>query len=401
MKVEEVSIEKVIPYARNPRKNELAVVKTAASIKEFGWRQPIVVDKDFIIIAGHTRLLAAKKLELSVVPVHIAEDLNEAQIKAYRIADNRVGEEADWDYDLLKLEIEELTDMELDLALLGFDPKELDDITVEAEKVDALPGEEDNEIPEEVEAICQKGDLWMLGEHRLLCGDAILFDDYQKVLQGETIDLVLTDPPYNVDYVGKTKDSLKIQNDSMSQEGFFAFLSEVYSNLFAHMKDGASIYVFHADSEGHNFRKAMKEAGLKLAQCLVWQKNAMVLGRQDYHWQHEPILYGWKEGKAHSWYSDRKQTTILSFDRPSRSKEHPTMKPIEILSYLLGNSSKAGDLVWDSFLGSGSSLIACEKMKRHCFGLELDPKYCDVIIKRWEEFTGKKAQREVYDAAVV
>jgi DNA modification methylase len=397
MEVIDVPIEKVIPYARNPRKNEAAVAKTAASIKEFGWRQPIVVDKDYVIIAGHTRLLAARQLGYEWVPVHIAYDLNEAQIKAYRIADNRVAQEADWNYELLKLEIEELTDIDLDLSLLGFDLEELDAIMVNTEAIDALPSEEDNEFPNDVEPVCKKGDLWILGEHRLLCGDATIFDDYEKVLQGERIDLVITDPPCNVDYVGKTKDALKIKNDKMGQDDFYAFLADVYVNLFANMKDGAPIYVFHADSEGHNFRRAMKESGMKLAQCLVWEKNSLVLGRQDYHWQHEPILYGWKEGEAHKWYSDRKQTTILSFDRPARSEEHPTMKPIEILAYLLGNSSKPGDLVWDSFLGSGSTIIACEKMKRRSFGLELDPKYCDVIIKRWENFTGRKAERRVMD----
>jgi DNA modification methylase len=400
MQIEEIEIERVIPYARNPRKNEAAVAKTAASIKEFGWRQPIVVDKEYVIIAGHTRLQAAKQLDLKKVPIHIADDLTEAQVKAYRIADNRVGEEADWDYELLKLEIEELDDLDLDLSLLGFDSGELEEIMIDPDELEAIPSEEDDEIPEAVEPICQKGDVWHLGEHRLLCGDATVFADYEKILNGELIDLVITDPPYNVDYVGKTKEALKIQNDKMSQSEFFSFLSEVYANLYASMKDGAPVYVFHADSEGDNFRKAMKEAGLKLAQCLVWEKNVMVMGRQDYHWKHEPVLYGWKEGDAHKWYSDRKQTTVLSFDRPVRNIEHPTMKPVEILCYLLGNSSKKGDLVWDSFLGSGSTLIACEKMKRRCYGLELDPKYCDVIIKRWEDYTGKKAERMVLDGAV-
>ncbi len=394
MEILDVSINKVIPYARNPRKNEKAVAKTAASIKEFGWRQPIVVDKEYVIIVAHTRLLAAQQLGYDTVPIHIADDLSEAQIKAYRIADNRVGEEADWDEEFLKLEIEELNGYDIDLELLGFDSNELDDILIDTSEIDVLPCEEDDEIPETPDPICQKGDLWFLGDHRLLCGDATLFDDYNKLLRDERIDLVITDPPYNVDYVGKTKDALKIQNDKMKDGDFYAFLSDVYVNLFGHMKEGSPIYVFHADSEGHHFRKAMKVAGIKLAQCLVWEKNSMVMGRQDYHWKHEPILYGWREGEAHKWYSDRKQTTVLSFDRPSRSEEHPTMKPVEMLTYLLSNSSKQGDLVWDSFLGSGSTLIACEKMKRKCYGLELDPKYCDVIIKRWEKFTGKKAERK-------
>ena len=396
MKIEEVVIDQVIPYARNPRKNESAVAKTAASLKEFGWRQPIVVDNEYVIIAGHTRLLAAKQLGMKKVPIHIAKDLTEAKVKAYRIADNRIGAEADWDIDFLKLEIEELEDWDVDVDVLGFDSEELEKLL--HEEVEATPCENDDDVPEMPDPICKKGDIWILGEHRLLCGDARIFNDYEKVLREEKIDMVITDPPYNVDYVGKTKDALKIENDKMSQEEFYAFLSDFYVNLFTFMNDGSSLYVFHADSEGHNFRRAMKEAGFKLSQCLIWEKNSMVMGRQDYHWKHEPILYGWKEGEAHKWYSDRKQTTILLFDRPTKSGEHPTMKPVEILTYLLSNSSKKGDLVWDSFLGSGSTLIACEKMKRRCYGLELDPKYCDVIIKRWEEYTDKKAERMVLDS---
>jgi DNA modification methylase len=383
----------VVPYARNPRKNEEAVAKVAASIKEFGWRQPIVVDKDYVVIAGHTRLMAARSLELKEVPIHVALDLTEAQVKAYRLADNRVAEEAEWDYDLLKLELEDLGGTGIDLGLLGFNPEELDDLLIDPEEINALPSDEDDEIPDEVEAVCQPGDIWQLGMHRICCGDATDRSFYQLVLGEQQVDMVLTDPPYNVNYQGKTDQGMTIKNDNMKDGDFRNFIADVYVNLFTCMREGAPIYVFHADSEGHHFRQGMRNAGLKLSECLVWKKNRLVLGRHDYQWQHEPVLYGWKEGAAHPWYSDRSQTTIMEFDRPAKSTEHPTMKPVELLTYLLGNSSKKGDLVWDSFLGSGSTLIACERTGRRCVGLEIDPHYCDVIIKRWEDLTGQKAER--------
>jgi DNA modification methylase len=388
-----IATEKVVPYARNPRKNEEAVAKVAASIKEFGWRQPIVVDKDYVVIAGHTRLMAARSLELKEVPIHVALDLTEAQVKAYRLADNRVAEEAEWDYDLLKLELEDLGGTGIDLGLLGFNPEELDDLLIDPEEINALPSDEDDEIPDEVEAVCQPGDIWQLGMHRICCGDATDRSFYQLVLGEQQVDMVLTDPPYNVNYQGKTDQGMTIKNDNMKDGDFRNFIADVYVNLFTCMREGAPIYVFHADSEGHHFRQGMRNAGLKLSECLVWKKNRLVLGRHDYQWQHEPVLYGWKEGAAHPWYSDRSQTTIMEFDRPAKSTEHPTMKPVELLTYLLGNSSKKGDLVWDSFLGSGSTLIACERTGRRCVGLEIDPHYCDVIIKRWEDLTGQKAER--------
>lgn len=399
LEIFKIATEKVIPYARNPRKNEEAVSKVAASIKEFGWRQPIVVDKDYVIIAGHTRLMAAQSLGLKEVPIHVAEDLSEAQVKAYRIADNRVADEAEWDYDLLKLELADLGNMDMDLSLLGFDPDELDDLLADTDELDGLPSEEDNEVPDVVESICKPGDIWLLGDHRVCCGDATSAPTFAKVLAGQQVDMVLTDPPYNVNYQGKTDKGLTIQNDNMKDGDFRDFIAKVYVNLFACMREGAPIYVFHADSEGHHFREGLRSAGLKLSECLIWKKNRFVLGRNDYHWQHEPILYGWKEGAAHPWYSDRSQTTIVEFDRPAKSTEHPTMKPVELLTYLLTNSSKKGDLVWDSFLGSGSTLIACERTGRKCAGLEIDPHYCDVIIKRWEDLTGRKAERVRDDGA--
>jgi DNA modification methylase len=395
MNVETWAIDRIIPYARNPRKNDGAATdKVAASIKEFGWRQPIVVDGEGVIIAGDTRYKAARKLGLTEAPVHIAAGLSAAQIKAYRITDNRVGEEAEWDLPLLSLELDDLTLAGFDLGLTGFDPSELDTF-------DALANatEEGLTDPDEAPAppktpVSVPGDLWILGKHRVLCGDATEPTAVERLMAEQAADLVITDPPYNVAYVGKTKDALTIQNDAMSADSFYQFLLAVYTNLVTVTADGAGIYVFHADSEGANFRRAMVDAGWKLAQCCVWVKQTLVMGRQDYHWQHEPVLYGWKPTAAHRWFSDRKQTTVWNFDRPTRSSEHPTMKPIALIEYPIANSSKPGDLVLDLFGGSGSTLIACEKTGRSANLMELDPRYVDVIVTRWQNFSGKKAVHE-------
>jgi site-specific DNA-methyltransferase (adenine-specific) len=369
------------------------VTKVAASIKEHGFRVPLVVTKDLIIVAGHTRVKACKLLGIEKVPCHIAEDMDDGAIKAFRIADNRVAEEAEWDNDKLRKELNELEEQfpDVDLSSLGFDQDELDDIRLSDDDLDDADDPAADEVPEDVETRCKLGDVWQLGEHLILCGDSTLHDNFVKLLGEDKIDLTITDPPYNVSYTGKTKDALTIKNDEMDDESFYNFLYDVYVNLFVHTKEGSPVYVFHADSEGDNFRRAFKAAGFKLAQCLVWVKNCMVLGRQDYHWQHEPILYGWKEGAAHKWYSDRKQVTVLNFDRPTKNKEHPTMKPIDILCYLIKNGSRKGDIVWDSFMGSGSTLIAAHKTGRKARGMELDPKYCDVILTRWEDYAGEKA----------
>lgn len=240
----------------------------------------------------------------------------------------------------------------------------------------------------------QPGDLWLLGDHRLLCGSATSAQDVERVMGGDRAGLVVTDPPYNVTYVGKTKDALTIQNDTMSGVEFRTFLLDAYKNLFAVTEEGCGIYVFHADTEGLNFRGAMVEAGWKLAQCCIWVKQTLVMGRQDYHWQHEPVLYGWKPGAAHRWFTDRKQTTVWNFDRPSRSTDHPTMKPVDLISYPINNSSKAGDIVLDTFGGSGSTLIAAAKTGRRARLVELDPRYCDVIVRRFEEWSGQEAKTE-------
>lgn len=384
MKIEQMNIADVKPYERNPRINDNAVEAVAESIKAFGWQAPVVVDKDNVIICGHTRMLSAKYLGLDTVPVHVAKDLTPEQVKAYRIADNKTGEIAEWDYDLLPLELADLQLANFDLSLLGFDTEELDTLLNGENTI--TDGETDpNAVPEvPEEPVSKPGEIYQLGEHLLMCGDATKADDVIRLMDGQKADLWLTDPPYNVAYEGGT--GMTIQNDNMADSEFFNFLTSAFTNVAETMKDGASFYIFHADSEGYNFRGACKASSLQVRQCLIWKKDSLVLGRQDYQWLHEPCLYGWKDGAAHSWYSDRKQTTIMEFSRPRKSDLHPTMKSVDMLIYLIQNSSKKGDLVIDTFGGSGSTLIACEQTNRKCRMMEFDPKYADVIRRRWAEF---------------
>ena len=382
--------DSLIPYINNPRKNAAAVDKVAASIKEFGFKVPIIVDSDNVIVAGHTRLLAAKKLGIESVPCVIADDLSPAQIKAYRIADNKTAEFAEWDDELLKIELEALEGLEFDLDLTGFDKSEVDKLLADGKYSGAEEDDFDSDKAlEEIKTpVTQAGDVWLLGRHRLICGDSTSADDVSKLMDGQQADLILTDPPYNVDYQGGTKDKLKIQNDKMQDDKFLLFLVSAFKNMYEYSKKGAAIYVFHADSEGYNFRAAFKQAGYQLRQCLIWVKNSLVMGKQDYQWQHEPVLYGWKDGASHVWYSDRKQTTLIKYDKPHKNADHPTMKPVGLCGYFIGNSSKEGDIVLDLFGGSGSTMIACEQTGRICYLSELDPKYCDVIVKRYIEQAG-------------
>ena len=391
MIVENIDINLLKPYANNPRKlTPKAIEKVAESLKQFGFRQPIVVDNDNIIVVGHTRYQASRKLGYTQVPITKINNLTKEQINAYRIADNRTNEEAEWDDELLALEIKDLEMKDFDISLTGMDKPELDKILFEEKQGNT----DDDEVPEAPEEpITKPGDIWQLGNHRIICGDSTLPETYQKLLADKKVDLYLTDPPYNVAYVGKTKDALTIQNDKQTDDQFQEFLKNAFTNSTEYLKLGGSFYIWHSDSEGLLFRLAVNDANLKLRQTLIWSKNTMVMGRQDYQWQHEPCLYGWKEGASHTWYSDRKQTTILNFERPTSSKLHPTMKPVKLISYLINNSTKQEDIVLDSFLGSGSTLIACEKLQRICYGIELDPKYCDVIIKRWELWANAKATK--------
>ncbi|MDD5599122.1 MAG: DNA modification methylase [Victivallaceae bacterium] len=386
MEIIQMKIADVIPYERNPRINDSAVEAVAESIKEFGWRAPIVVDENNVIICGHTRLLSAQHLGLETVPVHVAKGLSPEQVKAYRIADNKTGEIAEWDFDLLSLELADLQQADFDLSLLGFDADELDKLLNGDDTV--VEGMTDpDEVPEPPEEpVSKRGEIYQLGAHKLMCGDSTDNVNVEALMQGNEAHLLLQDPPYNVAYEGGTAEHLTIQNDNMDDAAFFNFLTDAFKCAVEVMTPGASFYIFHADSEGYNFRGACQAAGLQVRQCLVWKKDSLVLGRQDYQWEHEPILYGWKDGAAHNWYSDRKQTTVLEFDRPKRSELHPTTKPVEILVYLIKNSSQRGELVADFFGGSGSTLIAAEQTGRKAYLMELDEKYCDVIRRRWAEF---------------
>jgi len=382
----------LVPYARNSRTHsEAQVAKIAASIKEFGFLNPIIADGENGIIAGHGRVMAAQKLGLDTLPVIEASHLTRAQKQAYILADNRLALDAGWDNDLLRIELQDLDALDFDLALTGFDTDEIANFLVEETEgltdEDAVP--DAPAVPVTVE-----GDVWLLGRHRLMCGDSTSFEHMEVLTQGQIVDMWLTDPPYNLAYEGCTKDKLTIQNDKMEDEPFRQFLRDAYVAADSVMKPGAVFYIWHADSEGYNFRGACHDVGWQVRQCLIWKKQTMVLGGQDYHWKHEPCLYGWKSGSGHLWATDRKQTTILEFDKPSRNKEHPTMKPVELFEYQMLNNTKGGDQVLDSFAGSGTTAVACEKHGRCARMMELEPKYCDVIITRWQEFTGQKATLE-------
>ena len=383
IKVVNVPVSEIVPYENNPRVNEGAVEQLARIIEQFGFRNPAVLNKDKVIIEGHTRLLAVKKLGWETMPCIIATDLTPEQEQALRIADNKIAEIAEWDEDKLKVELAALQEAGFDLSLLAFGDDELDDLlggeagTHGETEPDAVP--ETPEIP-----VSTPGEVYVLGKHLLVCGDSTQPNDVAKVCRHDEADLWLTDPPYNVDYHGS--DGQSIQNDSMEDTKFREFLRTAFGCAEKCLKPGGSFYIFHADSEGYNFRGACYDVGLKVRQCLVWKKNSLVLGRQDYKWIHEPCLYGWRDGGAHDWYSDCKQTTVMEFAKPKKNDLHPTMKPVEMLVYLIGNSSKRGGIVLDTFCGSGSTLIACERSGRVCRCVELDPKYCDVIRKRWAEF---------------
>ena len=386
MQIINMKITDIYPYEKNPRLNDNAVEAVANSIKGFGFRVPIVIDRDNVIVTGHTRFRSAKLLGLTEVPCIIVDNLTPEQIKAYRIADNKTAEIAEWNFELLPLELRELQDADFDLSLLGFDTDELDRLLNGSPEDVIADGETDpDEVPEAPEEpISKSGEIYRLGCHLLMCGDAICAENVAFLMGDAQADLALNDAPYNVAYEGGN--GLTIQNDNMSDSQFREFLVAAYRNNAEFMKPGAAFYFFHADSEAYNFRGACREANLPVHETLYWVKNSLVLGRLDYHYKSEPILYGWKPGAAHSWYSDRSQTNILEFDKPKRNDVHPTMKPVEILVYLIRNSSQRGEIVLDTFGGSGSTLIACEQTGRICRMMELDPKYCDVIRRRWAEF---------------
>ena len=413
--IEYKKLSEIQPYDNNPRRNDEAAKAVAASIKEFGFQSPIIVDKDMVIIAGHTRYKAAKRLKLDTVPVVVASELTPEQVKAYRIADNSTGEVAQWELDLL---LGELATIDYDMTQFG--------LNVELEPIDKEAKDDDYDPEPPMEPTTQPGDMWVLGNHVLLCGDSTSARDVERLMDGEQADLLLTDPPYNVNYEGSN--GKKIKNDNMAESEFRQFLLQAYACAFDACRTGAPAYIFHADTEGEAFRAMFREAGWELHGCLVWVKNSLVLGHADYQWQHEPLLYGWKPGANHYFVNDRTNTTVIDDDKPTdfskmtkaellqkavamaeyihqqptsvlrypkpkACAEHPTMKPIPMLGKLIKNSSRSGDIVLDLFGGSGSTMIACEQLNRRCFMMEYDPRYCDVIVARWEAFTGEKAVR--------
>lgn len=387
MNIIEKPINQVIPYEKNPRINDNAVPAVMKSIEEFGFKVPIVIDKNGTIVTGHTRLKAAKKLGMKTVPCIVADDLTPEQIKAFRLADNKVAEAAEWDMELLNEELDGIVD--IDMSDFNFS-----DITDSPSSEDVVEDDGENiELPSEPKT--RLGDIWVIGRHKLMCGDATSEDVLKRLMGGDKADMYLTDPPYNVAYKGKTEDKLTIQNDSMEDSAFYQFLVDSFVAADSVMNEGAAFYVWHADLEGYNFRGACRAVEWELRECLIWNKNTMVLGRQDYQWKHEPCLYGWKGGAAHNWYSDRKQTTVIDMNKPNRNAEHPTMKPVQLFAYLMENSSKPGDIVLDSFCGSGTTLIACEQMSRAARVLELDPKYCDVIVERYINLVGNSDEVSV------
>lgn len=390
---EYADINSLIPYALNSRTHsDEQVAQIAASIREFGFLIPVLTDSNGGLIAGHGRILAARKLGLVKIPVVVADGLTETQKKAYVIADNQLALNAGWDLDILRVELEALAEMNFDPHLLGFDDDFLRKLLIEENG--GLTDPDDAPDLDDSRVVTRAGDIWLLGKHRLMCGDATCLSVLETLCEGRLVDMWLTDPPYNVGYVGKTAAAMTIRNDAMSGEAFRVFLRDAYIAADASMKPGAVFYIWHADSEGYNFRGAAADMGWTIRQCLIWQKNSMVLGRQDYHWQHEPCLYGWKDGAAHLWAADRKQTTLLDFARPVRNEEHPTMKPVALIEYQMLNNTKGGDVVLDSFGGSGTTLIAAEKNGRVARLMEIDPRYCDVIVRRWQQFTGRPAVLE-------
>ena len=377
VQVIQMKLTDLIPYENNPRINDDAIDVVANSIKEFGFKNPIIIDKDNVIVCGHTRRLAAIKLGLTEVPCIRADDLTEDQIKAFRVADNKTSELSTWDLDKLKIE---LGDIELNMADFGFEDL--------LDQMKELPEDDEFDADTELEkeAFVKKGDIWHLGRHKLMCGDSTT-SDVQVLMEGKYADLCVTDAPYNVDYEGGS--GMKIQNDNMSGEEFYKFLDKAFKNINLSLKPGACFYEFFATREHVNFENALKDNDLSPKQELIWSKNGQfTLGRQDYQWDFEPCFYGWKNGASHNWYSDRKQKCVLTFDKPKRNELHPTQKPVPLISYFMKNSSRPKDLVIDLFGGSGTTLIAAEDTDRTCFTMEIDEKYASAIVRRYVNARG-------------
>jgi DNA modification methylase len=385
--LEQVPIDKLVPYDRNARthsKEQIAQLR--ASLREFGFVSPAVIDADYNILVGHGRVTAAREEGYETVPCVFAENLTEAQKRAYILADNQLALNAGWDEEMLSVELSDLQDQSFDLSLLGFDAGELDKLLGTGNEKDIADDDFDLTAALEKASFVEPGDIWTVGRHRVMCGDATSPEDVEKLMDGKKANLVLTDPPYGVSF--KASDGLTIQNDSLKGEEFYRFLLAAFKNMADHLEKGGAAYCFHADTEGLTFRKAFIDAGFHLAGVCIWVKNSLVLGRSDYQWQHEPVLYGFLQNGKHPWYSDRKQTTIWNYDKPKRNKDHPTSKPLDLLGYPIQNSSQENSVVIDTFGGSGSTLMACEQLNRVCYMMELDPKYASVILRRYVEDTG-------------
>ena len=384
-------IDKLIEYARNPRKNDHAVDRVAAAIREFGFRVPVVAKSDGTVVDGHLRLKAAKKLGLTEVPVVLADDMTDLQIKAFRLSVNKMAELAEWDDELLAIEFAELADAGFDNLLTGFTQDEIDALTPE-QIPEGLTDED--AVPElQAEPVSKLGDVWVLGKHRVMCGDSTSIDAVERLMDGRKANMLHTDPPYGVDYEG-------VPNDHLKDVQLEAFLHDALSCAFTALAPGSNIYVWHADITALEFISAFRSAGFKQARpsTIQWVKPSLTMSQGDYHSQNEPCLYGWKEGSGRVRVKDRKQTTIWKCDRTDEAKVHPTMKPVELCQRAIENSSEVNGIVLDLFGGSGSTLIACEKTARDCRMMELEPKYCDVIVRRWQEFTGKQATHEATGA---
>ena len=383
-----VSTSKLIPYVNNARTHSQEQVnKLRGSLREFGFINPVIIDSDFNVIAGHGRLMAAKEEGIEEVPCVLVDYLTEAQKKAYILADNRYAQDAGWDEELLRLEIESLEGMDFDVSLTGFDDQEIADLFADGESTGAEDDDFDLSDALEKAAFVERGDVWVVGRHRLMCGDATSPEDVATLMDGKKANLIITDPPYNVAF--ESSDGLSIKNDKMENEKFYEFLLAAFKNMAEHLEKGGSAYVFHADTEGLNFRKAFIDAGFHLSGCCIWVKNSLVLGRSDYQWQHEPVLYGFLQNGKHYWSKNagRSQTTIWNFDKPKKNKNHPTSKPLDLLAYPIGNSSQENAIVIDTFGGSGSTLMTCEQTNRICHTMELDEKYASVILRRYVEDT--------------
>lgn len=382
-----IPLGKLVPYVNNARTHSPEqLTKLRSSLREFGFINPVIIDRNFNVIAGHGRIAAAKEEGITEVPCVFVDYLTEAQKKAYILADNRMALDAGWDEELLRIEIESLQGADFDVSLTGFGEDEIADLFAGDGEKDVKDDDFDLSAALEKAAFVERGDVWTVGRHRLVCGDATSAEDVAALMDGKKANLIVTDPPYNVAF--KSGSGLSIQNDSMENGEFYTFLYNSFQNMAAHLEKGGAAYVFHADTEGLNFRKAFVDAGFHLAGVCIWVKNSLVLGRSDYQWQHEPVLYGFLKNGKHPWYSDRKQTTIWNYDKPKRNKNHPTSKPLDLLGYPICNSSQENAIVLDTFGGSGSTMMACEQTGRICCMMELDEKYASVILRRYVEDTG-------------